>query len=285
MAVEVKQVYYRKKKKTAIIIKPNQIIDHIPNCFQLPRTPSVSKPRTVFYLPICSFKELERDPRGSKDKSNRTQDGRRKTLTDVKSFGKGANLQSCSNRNNENKDDALEVTPSRSREVYTTPGNVVWAKTDGEFWWPAEILGEVSNPGPSVLVRPFGKQGSVSVDPAVDLSPFEECFEERRCNQAKEFQNALEQALQYKEQHTPCKDLFGSPEGSDVLNHHDQSHERDNSSGSSRARSKRERKPKVHFDEVSRPLHTSRKVRRFKIMRSLGLAAPVGSPFNSLSSF
>ncbi|KAI3706699.1 hypothetical protein L6452_24618 [Arctium lappa] len=64
---------------------------------------------------------------------------------------------------------------------------------------------------------------------------------------------------------------------------------RDNSSSSSRAgtdctgrvRSKRERKRKVHFDEVSYPLYTSRKVRRFKIMRSLGLAAPVGSPFNN----
>ncbi|PWA45068.1 HAT dimerization [Artemisia annua] len=54
-----------------------------------------------------------------------------------------------------------------------------------------------------------------------------------------------------------------------------------NSTG--RARSQRERKRKVHFDEVSCPLYTSRKVRRFKVMRSLGLAAPVGSPFNSSS--
>ncbi|KAJ0714449.1 putative PWWP domain-containing protein [Helianthus annuus] len=303
MAVEVK-VYCRKKKTP----KPKQI-DHIPKCFQLPRSASASKPRTVFYLPICSFKEIELDPHNSKEiqssvivgcsntstdtirgttdpfstRSNGPQDRRRKTLTngihlpltDAKLFKKRANFQSCSNRKNENRDDALEHTPSRSqllesRDACTTPGSVVWAKTDGEFWWPAEILGEGSNSAPSILVRHFGKQGSVRVDPAVDLSPFEECFEERRCNPANEFQNALKQALDYKEQQKPCKDLSGSPEG-----------EKDNSSSSSRARSKRERKPKVHFDEVSRPLHTSRKVRRFKIMRSLGLAAPVGSPFNS----
>ncbi|KAI7751521.1 hypothetical protein M8C21_022433 [Ambrosia artemisiifolia] len=119
-------------------------------------------------------------------------------------------------RKNENRNGALELTPSRSqpiesREICTTAGRVVWAKADGKFWWPAEILGERSNPAPSVLVQHFGKEGSVWVDPAIDLSPFEE--------------------------------------------------------------------------EVSYPLPTSRKVlRRFKIMRSLGLAAPVGSPFNSFNS-
>ncbi|KAI3822543.1 hypothetical protein L1987_10134 [Smallanthus sonchifolius] len=270
MAVEVK--VYRRKKKTEKTIQ----IDHIPKCFQLPRSASVSKPRTQFYLPICYFKEL--DTRSSKEiqtSSTGPKDRRQKTqtnsiqrlLADAKLFGKRTHVQPCSNRNNENRGDALELTPSRSqltenREECTTPGNVVWAKTDEKFWWPAEILGERSNLAPSVLVRHFGKQGSVWVDPVIDLSPFEECFEERRCNQAKEFQNALKQALQYKE------------------HHHDQLHERDNSPSSSRARSKRERKPKVHFDEVSRPLHTPRKVRRFRIMRSLGLAAPVGSPFN-----
>ncbi|KAI3687845.1 hypothetical protein L1987_81548 [Smallanthus sonchifolius] len=288
MAVEVK--VYRRKKKT----EKNIQIDHIPKCFQLPRSASVSKPRTQFYLPICYFKELvTRSSKEIQTSSTGPKYRRRKTqtksvqrpLTDAKLFGKRTHVQPCSNRNNENRGDELELTPSRSeltesREECTTPGSVVWAKTDGKFWWPAEILGERSNPAPSVLVRHFGKQGSVWVDPVIDLSSFEECFEERRCNQAKEFQNALKQALQYKEHHRSCKDLSGSPEGADVLNHPDQLHETDNSPSSSRARSKRERKPKVHFDEVSRPLHTPRKVRRFKIMRSLGLAAPVGSPFN-----
>ncbi|KAK1429455.1 hypothetical protein QVD17_11664 [Tagetes erecta] len=315
MAVEVK-VYYRKRKK----VKTQQI-DHIPKCFQLPRSASATKPRTQFYLPICSFKEeIELDPHISKeikssviagcsDRSNDTirgivdsfstgsrgsQDRKRKVLTngiqltlkDAKLFGKRTHVQPCSNRNNENRDGALELTPSRSQltesmEVCTTPGSVVWAKTDEKYWWPAEILGGRSNQGQFVLVRHFGKQGSVWVDPAIDLSPFEECFEERRCNQGEEFQNALKQALHYKENRRSSKDLFDSPEGADAINHLAQSHERDNSSSSSRARSKRERKPKVHFDEVSCQLHTSRKVRRFKIMRSLGLAAPVGSPFNS----
>ncbi|KAD0202478.1 hypothetical protein E3N88_44638 [Mikania micrantha] len=264
MAVEVK-VYCRKKKTD----KTKQI-DHIPKWFQLPRSASVSKPRTEFYLPICSFKELDLRRRkeiqssvivGGSDMSNdiirdtadpfsalssgpqvRRQktlaNGKQLPLADVKLFGQRSHFHPCSN--SEYRDDALEDTPSSSqltenRETCTTPGSVVWAKTDGSFWWPAEILGERSNQGPLVLVQHFGRQGSVWVDPTVDLSPLEECFEERRCNQAKEFQNALKQALLYKEYHRRFNDLSGSPE-------------RDNSSSSGRARSKRERKPKVHFD-------------------------------------
>ncbi|GMH09861.1 hypothetical protein Nepgr_011702 [Nepenthes gracilis] len=44
-------------------------------------------------------------------------------------------------------------------------------------------------------------------------------------------------------------------------------------------RGKRKRRPKIHFDELTSPIRTVKKFRRFKIMRHLGLAAPVGSPF------
>ncbi|KAI8559920.1 hypothetical protein RHMOL_Rhmol04G0213700 [Rhododendron molle] len=67
----------------------------------------------------------------------------------------------------------------------------------------------------------------------------------------------------------------------------DQSPDKWNSSSSSRTesdcmerrRGTRERKPKVHFDEVNFSLKSMRKDRRFRIMRFLGLAAPVASPF------
>ncbi|CAI9261527.1 unnamed protein product [Lactuca saligna] len=164
MAMEVK-VYCRKNKT-----EKTRQIDHIPKCFQLPRSASTSKPRTEFFLPICSSKDIELREMQTSDTMGRNYEDRNDALD-------------------------LELNPNRSQpteisEVSRTPGSVVWAKT------------------------------------------------------------------------------------------HDQI-ERDNSSSSGRARSKRERKPKVHFDEVSCPLYTSRKVRRFKIMRSLGLAAPVGSPFSS----
>ncbi|KAJ0444462.1 hypothetical protein HanIR_Chr16g0832101 [Helianthus annuus] len=55
MAVEVK-VYCRKKKTPK---KPNKlIIFPTSKCFQLPRSASASKPCSVFYLPICSFKSI-----------------------------------------------------------------------------------------------------------------------------------------------------------------------------------------------------------------------------------
>ncbi|XP_058212758.1 uncharacterized protein LOC131324696 isoform X3 [Rhododendron vialii] len=67
----------------------------------------------------------------------------------------------------------------------------------------------------------------------------------------------------------------------------DRSPDKWNSSSSSRTesdcmerrRGTRERKPKVHFDEVNFSLKSMRKDRRFRIMRFLGLAAPVASPF------
>ncbi|CAK9323137.1 unnamed protein product [Citrullus colocynthis] len=51
-----------------------------------------------------------------------------------------------------------------------------------------------------------------------------------------------------------------------------------------RGRGKRERKPKVPFDEeMTISLKSTRKFRRMRIMRYLGLAAPVGSPFSPIS--
>ncbi|PON35459.1 hypothetical protein PanWU01x14_336130 [Parasponia andersonii] len=46
-----------------------------------------------------------------------------------------------------------------------------------------------------------------------------------------------------------------------------------------KGRGKRERKPKLHFDDITFSLKPERKVRRFRIMRYLGLTPPVGSPF------
>ncbi|KAJ9555342.1 hypothetical protein OSB04_009956 [Centaurea solstitialis] len=256
-AMEVKKVYCRRKREKS------QQIDHIPKCFQLPRTPSASKPRTDFSLPICSSKDIELEPLSSKEiqssvivgssdtsndkirdiddpsstRSTEPESRRQETptncmeLTVVKSFGEKAQMQPCSNRNDEGRDDnatVLEFTPNRSQltensEVCATPGSVVWAKT-GQCWWPAEILGEKSSKSGSrverhLLVQYFGKNGSAWVDPATDLSPFEECFKERSCNRAKEFQNALKQALHYKEHPRSCKESSGSPDGRDRSSH------------------------------------------------------------------
>ncbi|KAL8227064.1 hypothetical protein R6Q57_016896 [Mikania cordata] len=136
------KVYYRKRKRGE-----TSQIDHIPKFFQLPRTASVSKPRTEFDLPICSFKELEphnsNDIRsgvsvGCSDMPNDTIKGtvgpfssgstgrqykRRKTMTngsqllvsDVKLLGQEAHVEPCSNRNIENRAAASEFAPNGSQ--------------------------------------------------------------------------------------------------------------------------------------------------------------------------
>lgn len=206
MTMEIK-VYYRKK----IRVKKIEI-DHIPKCFQLPRSVVSSKRRTDFSFGMCCFKDMSNDAvSGTVDpspaKSTKSQNRRRKTvtkgkhvsLTYVKSFGGKAHLQPCSKRKDEDSDDdALELSPTKSQ--LTENSDVADGSND-------------------------------------QLS---------------------------ERDSSPSSNKAGT-----------------NSTG--RARSQRERKRKVHFDEVSCPVYTSRKVRRFKVMRSLGLAAPVGSPFNSSS--
>ncbi|KAM7468237.1 hypothetical protein LguiB_015799 [Lonicera macranthoides] len=198
---------------------------------------------------------------------------------------------------------ALDFSPNKSQttessDACTAPGSVVWAKKACEVWWPAEIVekgstsvGSTFQGSGQVLVQYYGNEESAWIDPASDISQFEDGFEERSCNPMEEFQDALKQALNQKETPTSCKQLSGSPDGPDCSNRQDQSTgDKCNSSSSSRTeidylgrsgRSKRKIKPKLHFDDVTTvPLKSPKKVRRLKIMRSLGLAAPVGSPFS-----
>lgn len=197
---------------------------------------------------------------------------------------------------------SLEFTPQKSEVTESngfciTPGSIVWAKTACQTWWPAEIMDERStladsrnqDTGGHVLVEFYGSHDNAWLDPARDLSLLEDCFQERSCNPMEDFQDALKQALQRKEFLSSCREFFKSPDGPNHSDQQDQSSDKWTSSTSSRAeddflerrRGKRERKRKLHFDEVTFPLTSTKKVRRFRIMRYLGLSAPIGSPFLS----
>ncbi|KAF8395292.1 hypothetical protein HHK36_019235 [Tetracentron sinense] len=223
-------------------------------------------------------------------------------FTKVEAVMQNALLGTCVDRNvGGHKSDAagaLEFTPNKSRttesnDVWMAPGSVVWAKTAFQMWWPAEIIGERSAPvSPSnqsvdghVLVQYYGNRECAWVDPARDLSQLEDCFEERSCNPVEAFQVALKQALNIKEHTGSCRRLDESPDGLSSIQHYQLS-DKWNSSSSSRTegddlggRGKRKRKPKVYFDEVTFPVKSVKKVRRLRIMRYLGLTAPIGSPF------
>ncbi|XP_027352821.1 uncharacterized protein LOC113863437 [Abrus precatorius] len=183
-----------------------------------------------------------------------------------------------------------ESSVSDSSSLAVTPGSVVWARTSCQIWWPAEVLEErsaLSDHGSDghVLVQFYGNHSSVWIDPVTDISTFENSFEERSNNPSEDFQLALKQALQRKAQLSSCQKL--SPDRSAHSDQQERSSGKCTSTSTSRTiddfqdrrRGKRERKPKVHFDEVTYPMKSERKVRRLKIMRYLGLAAPVGSPY------
>ncbi|KAK3226644.1 hypothetical protein Dsin_006506 [Dipteronia sinensis] len=114
-----------------------------------------------------------------------------------------------------------------------------------------------------------------------------QCFEERSCNSMEDFQYALKQALSQRKEHISSCQKSESPEWSYLPDQQDQLSDKGTSSISQgtgsdlpeRGRCKRERKPKVRFDEVTFPHKSTRKDRRLKIMRYLGLIAPIGSPF------
>ncbi|XP_027363164.1 uncharacterized protein LOC113870854 [Abrus precatorius] len=119
----------------------------------------------------------------------------------------------------------------------------------------------------------------------IDISPFEDSFEERSTNPSRHFHQALKEALLRKEQLSFYKKL--SSDKFSRCNRQNHSSDKWTSCTSSatvddfleRGRGKRERERKVHFDDVTFPLKSEGKARRLKIMRYLGLVAPVGSPF------
>eukprot|EP01018_Ginkgo_biloba_P020380 Gb_28235 [translate_table: standard] len=200
--------------------------------------------------------------------------------------------------------DTCDFNGKKSDPGCLVRGKLVWAKNAHCLWWPAQIMDErlvVKNSmindsvHGGVLVRFFGNHDYAWVEPLVELSDFYESFEEKSCNPRKDFQEALDEALARKQ----------------CMNHHEQWDRRSQdsitpsqlhpsavkaarkASSSNRTkdveteqrRGKRKRKPKVHFDEeVSFSSKSLWKVRRLRIMRHLGLAAPPGSPFSVNSS-
>lgn len=196
----------------------------------------------------------------------------------------------------EQQSDEKKLQVRGSNGVCTTPGNAVWAKTACQVWWPAEIIEKRSvladsriQPGEEhVLVKFYGKPNSAWVNAASDLSMLEDCFEERSCNPTENFQDALKQALVQRKEHIKsCRHLPGSSDSSTHSDQLDQKSGKRTSSTSSKTGSnvvkqgsrKKEWKPTIHLDDATFPLKSGKGARRLKIMRYLGLTAPMGSPF------
>ncbi|KAF7115064.1 hypothetical protein RHSIM_RhsimUnG0068000 [Rhododendron simsii] len=218
-------------------------------------------------------------------------------VIEVESVSENALFDAWSGRNaDKQKSDTLgkQFTPDKSQinessNFCITPGSTVWDKT-GRQLWPAEVgdgmrsswtedTWKVLNGWSSEGRRPMkaeAKPMNAFVDPAGNLS------------QSDVDQNTgLQLNLLALECQSFSKEFTESSDDPNCSITRDQSPDKWNSSSSSRTesdcmerrRGTRERKPKVHFDEVNFSLKSMRKDRRFRIMRFLGLAAPVASPF------
>ncbi|KAG9441923.1 hypothetical protein H6P81_017777 [Aristolochia fimbriata] len=290
----------------------------IPKDCQQPRSRGSARPRrhpplpgSMFDSPSCKY--------GSSSPSTASVDGlcvRASERSTVEGASVDTSMDSCKSgdsgghKNDHSSTDSdtgpLRHTPIKSTSLSTetyndwvAPGSVVWAKTDSQMWWPAEVIDEreiQSNASDQssdghVLVQLLQTDRYCWVDPVESLSRFDNCFEKRSCNLKEEFQDALKQALLKVEQMSSCQHLY---ESSDIekssIKKVPTSYEANDSCSTgtedncdARGRGKRKRKPKVHFDDVHVPVKSIKKGRRLKIMRLLGLTPPLGSPFSLTS--
>ncbi|XP_026403311.1 uncharacterized protein LOC113298713 isoform X2 [Papaver somniferum] len=181
-----------------------------------------------------------------------------------------------------------------STDVGMAAGSIVWAKTAYEMWWPAKVMEGKTTAGVSsdqgidglVQVQYFGNHEIAWLTPDRSISLFDECFKERSSNPLEAFQDAFKQALYCKEQLSSCRERDGvrnssqeQPSVAPLDKCIEPSSSRTEDSLEKR-RGKRKRKPKVLFENVTFQTKSVKKVRRFRIMRSLGLTAPIGSPFS-----
>ncbi|KAF5188739.1 hypothetical protein FRX31_021669 [Thalictrum thalictroides] len=271
----------------------------------------------------CSKFELSGNKDNSSSITTSTIDGHCQTPLSIVEEMPKFSLEACTNRinvQNKSGDAAILLSsPNKSTsqltecsDVQATTGTIMWARTSHQIWWPAKIVEGRSAPVSTndqdacghVLVQYYGNDELAWVDPVGNLSEFDECFEERSCNPMEAFQDALKQALRIKDQLVSSRQLDRSPDRLMDTSQHEsdptlvyistpvaQSNKWIESSSSreedgyhERRRGKRQRKPKLHFDEVSFHNKSIKRMRRLRIMRFLGLTAPVGSPFSLASS-
>nr|XP_024402020.1 putative oxidoreductase GLYR1 isoform X2 [Physcomitrium patens] len=178
-------------------------------------------------------------------------------------------------------------------------GQLVWAKFARFPWWPAEIINEKAViPGTGgnkrinadVLVRFFGTYDYGWVDPKVGLSEFDVKLQERSKIKKKALQKGIEEALEFRRsgklpksfavdvviEEEPKTPTMPHSNGVQANGTGQQTPEDE---GTEQRRAARKRKPKVLYEEERVPRKPERRLRRLRIMRQLGLAAPAGSPF------
>ncbi|CAM6100132.1 unnamed protein product [Calypogeia fissa] len=189
-----------------------------------------------------------------------------------------------------------------SKHSFVT-GQLVWAKYARFPWWPALVMdhrGSLEGKGgkPSadtdVLVRFFGTYDYGWIDPFVNLSDFEVKHAERSRPRKKALQKGVEEAKEFQstkklpDKWDPVYDKSQNGHSNalattGVIQSQDELEVSPNTDVEPKERkTPRKRKPKVLFEEegiVERK--PQRTLRRLRVMRQLGLAAPAGSPFST----
>ncbi|KAF3335747.1 PWWP domain-containing protein [Carex littledalei] len=197
---------------------------------------------------------------------------------------KDTNSNACTSSHCFNQSVPTLLQKCNTSNSWLFPGIVVWAKKANNEWWPAEVVDATSilkctgsySIGRS-LVKFFDDDKYAWLDPIRQISEFHAFYEERSQSRLKNFQDALHEALQKHSHLAPDISPRKCSASSDTEGTVSPSFTEDQSS---ERRGKRKRKTKIHFDELILSDKPVKRVRTTRIMRHLGLIAPVGSPFS-----
>ncbi|KAH9756252.1 hypothetical protein KPL71_016027 [Citrus sinensis] len=192
------------------------------------------------------------------------------------------------------------------------PGDVTWAKLRGNIWWPAVVVdentvSECNKPSKrasgGVLVRLYGSYEYLYVDPIKFHLEFQKVLEQSNGSHREIFEKALEQDLSHMK--SGCSKGIGSKSTgkykSDSASVQEQVKRKYSKQGSGHKKLKpnntsdeKRRMSEISMEEqdekpmLNSPnseaslLGTSHELsaRRLRVMQSLGLVAPSGSPFS-----
>ncbi|KAL8162389.1 hypothetical protein V2J09_013878, partial [Rumex salicifolius] len=180
------------------------------------------------------------------------------------------------------------------------PGDITWVKLRGYSWWPAQVVDEKSvseNCKPrrmvkrAVLLRLYGSyEYTYHLEPVKSLMEFKNILEQQNTTSLDMFQKSIDQVMLNSSDESDNNSDSGENKRKQRISKEsskkaEMSSPSENSNKRFKCRTKQEDAEKVKcddipVDDITAPEKTPDYVkRRLKVMQSLGLAAPMGSPF------
>uniref|UniRef100_A0A251J599 PWWP domain-containing protein n=1 Tax=Manihot esculenta TaxID=3983 RepID=A0A251J599_MANES len=214
-------------------------------------------------------------------------------------------VKGCTSSKSHDRDDCGERVAAEHLKGVPKLGGIIWVKLSGGSWWPAVVVESNKADGRlmgDVRVRLYGSYEYMYVDPIKYCSEFQITLEQHSGSYQEIFMRALEQDLSSsksgrgkgkvtKSKDGACKQLKHKRPGTKETEEHDSNQKRlkKNKQGAAGAKCKSPKQDvkssKQNKDAALSGRSQELSARRTKVMQTLGLVAPSGSPFRKKKSF